>query len=182
MICLKEFYSVGEAAKMLNVHRTTLQRWDREGKLIPYRLPSGRRRYSHQQLLNALDGYNSKSCFVYLSCLKSENYSIILDKVEKFKLYSQSKNYQLKRVFLECIENEHSVKIELKKLLKDVVAEKPDKLIIENRTLFIEEGYDYIKELLSHIGTDIEEVRLDESTKTRQKVVFLSADEREMSE
>lgn len=42
--------STGRAASYLSVHVTTLQRWDREGKLRPRRLPSGHRRYSVREL------------------------------------------------------------------------------------------------------------------------------------
>lgn len=44
------FISTGRAARYLSVHVTTLQRWDREGKLSPRRLPSGHRRYSVREL------------------------------------------------------------------------------------------------------------------------------------
>jgi excisionase family DNA binding protein len=43
--------SVGEAAEMLGVTVKTLQRWEREGRLIPHaRTPTGRRRYTEVQL------------------------------------------------------------------------------------------------------------------------------------
>ncbi|MFH0820643.1 MAG: helix-turn-helix domain-containing protein [Candidatus Peregrinibacteria bacterium] len=38
-------YSVGEAAKMLNISIETLRRWDRSGKLIAVRTQGGQRRY-----------------------------------------------------------------------------------------------------------------------------------------
>jgi predicted site-specific integrase-resolvase len=42
---------VGEAAEMLGVTVKTLQRWEREGRLIPHaRTPTGRRRYTEAQL------------------------------------------------------------------------------------------------------------------------------------
>jgi predicted site-specific integrase-resolvase len=39
------YVSTGQAAKMLGVSVSTLQRWDRTGKLVPERTPAGRRRY-----------------------------------------------------------------------------------------------------------------------------------------
>lgn len=43
--------SVGEAAEMLGVTVKTLQRWEREGRLIPHaRTPTGRCRYTEAQL------------------------------------------------------------------------------------------------------------------------------------
>lgn len=42
---------VTEAAKLLGVTVKTMQRWEREGRLIPHaRTPTGRRRYTETQL------------------------------------------------------------------------------------------------------------------------------------
>jgi len=43
-------YSVSDAAKMLGVSVKTLQRWDREGKLIANRTPGNRRCYTDSQI------------------------------------------------------------------------------------------------------------------------------------
>lgn len=42
--------SIGEAAKYLGISRDTLRRWEKKGKIIPYRSPSNRRYYSQDQL------------------------------------------------------------------------------------------------------------------------------------
>lgn len=42
--------SIGEAAKHLGVSRDTLRRWEKKGKISPYRSPSNRRYYSQDQL------------------------------------------------------------------------------------------------------------------------------------
>jgi DNA-binding transcriptional MerR regulator len=39
-------YTISEFAKIVNVTTKTLREWDRIGKLIAIRLPSGHRRYS----------------------------------------------------------------------------------------------------------------------------------------
>ena len=43
-------YSTGKAATYLGVTVKTLQRWDREGRLVPERTDSGRRMYSQAAL------------------------------------------------------------------------------------------------------------------------------------
>jgi excisionase family DNA binding protein len=42
--------SIGEAAKYLGVSRDTLRRWEKKGKISPYRSPSNRRYYTKDQL------------------------------------------------------------------------------------------------------------------------------------
>lgn len=46
-------YTASAAAKKLGVSVKTLQRWDREGKLVPARAPSNRRLYTEEQLVQA---------------------------------------------------------------------------------------------------------------------------------
>lgn len=51
-----------EVAKMLNVSVNTLQRWDREKKLIAFRNPvSNRRYYTEEQIIELLNKGNCKN-------------------------------------------------------------------------------------------------------------------------
>lgn len=47
---MKRTYNVSEAAKAIGVSVKTLQRWDREGKLVANRTPSNRRYYTDKQI------------------------------------------------------------------------------------------------------------------------------------
>ncbi len=49
-------YKTGEIAKILGVTVTTIQRWDRSGKLKAGRLPSGHRFYTREQVDKILKG------------------------------------------------------------------------------------------------------------------------------
>lgn len=47
---MNKTYNISEAAEIMGVSVKTLQRWDREGKLIANRTPSNRRYYTDKQL------------------------------------------------------------------------------------------------------------------------------------
>ena len=49
---MERTYNVSEAAKKIGVSVKTLQRWDRDGKLVANRTPSNRRCYTDSQLKN----------------------------------------------------------------------------------------------------------------------------------
>ena len=49
---MEKTYNVSEAAKKIGVSVKTLQRWDRDGKLVANRTPSNRRYYTDSQLKN----------------------------------------------------------------------------------------------------------------------------------
>lgn len=49
---MQDTYTVGEMAARLHKSRRTLQQWDRDGRLTAFRTPTGRRFYTHDQLLD----------------------------------------------------------------------------------------------------------------------------------
>lgn len=53
---MKTTYNVSEAAAKLGVSVKTLQRWDRDGKLVANRTPSNRRYYTEEQIKEVLGG------------------------------------------------------------------------------------------------------------------------------
>ena len=53
---MEKTYNVSKAAEKLGVSVKTLQRWDRDGKLVASRTPSNRRYYTEEQLKEAIDG------------------------------------------------------------------------------------------------------------------------------
>lgn len=65
---MNKTYNISEAAEIMGVSVKTLQRWDREGKLVANRTPSNRRFYTEKQIH---DIYNDKEIMEENSlCLK----------------------------------------------------------------------------------------------------------------
>lgn len=56
---MEKTYNVSEAAEKLGVSVKTLQRWDREGKLVASRTVSNRRYYTESQLAEIMEGENN---------------------------------------------------------------------------------------------------------------------------
>ena len=52
---MEKTYNVSEAAEKIGVSGKTLQRWDRDGKLVSKRTPSNRRFYTESQLREVLN-------------------------------------------------------------------------------------------------------------------------------
>ena len=54
---IKEYITIKDAAELLGVDKTTLRRWDKAGKLKPYRHPLNRYRlYKREELEQLLRG------------------------------------------------------------------------------------------------------------------------------
>ncbi|MFC1790468.1 MerR family DNA-binding transcriptional regulator [Patescibacteria group bacterium] len=47
---MEKNYTIGDAAKYIGVSRDTLRRWEKKGKITPFRSPSNRRYYTKEQL------------------------------------------------------------------------------------------------------------------------------------
>jgi len=47
---MPKWIAIGEAAKYLGISRDTLRRWEKAGRIKPYRSPTNRRYYTKEQL------------------------------------------------------------------------------------------------------------------------------------
>ena len=57
----QELLSVGKAAGLLNVHPDTLKRWERAGRIVAYRTPTGHRRFRRSDVERLLEPTRSAS-------------------------------------------------------------------------------------------------------------------------
>ena len=62
-----QLISIGKAAKFLGVTPMTLRRWEKSGKLLPLRTPTGQRRYTVEQLSGILGGGSAERALLWVS-------------------------------------------------------------------------------------------------------------------
>ena len=62
---MKNTYNISEAAELIGVSVKTLQRWDRDGKLVASRTPSNRRYYTKNQLKKYIEVGDNVMYYVY---------------------------------------------------------------------------------------------------------------------
>lgn len=62
-----ELMAIGKAAKFLGVTPTTLRRWEKSGKLLPLRTPTGQRRYTREQVSGVLGGGSAERALLWVS-------------------------------------------------------------------------------------------------------------------
>jgi excisionase family DNA binding protein len=48
-------FNIEQASKFLNVSKTSLRRWEKEGKIKSHRTPGGHRRYEEKDLLKLIE-------------------------------------------------------------------------------------------------------------------------------
>ena len=160
---------IGEASKVLGVSITTLRRWEKEGKIEPYRIGK-ERRYSYEDLMRLLGKKKEDAVAVYARVLSRDQlkdlqrqadylHSIVQDKFQKV--------YVIKDVASGVKESRKGILklIELAKLhkIKAIYITYPDRL-----TRF---GYDYFVEFFKALGVDVIAVNGKEFKEPEQELV-----------
>lgn len=98
---MERTYNVSEAARILGVSVKTLQRWDRDGKLVANRTPSNRRFYTEKQIndiYNDVEIIEENSKGLIETVAKMQNGSVVtiefedecLDYITKTKWFDQN--------------------------------------------------------------------------------------------
>jgi len=94
---MKKLISIGEVSIILGVSISTLRRWGKNGKLLPYyRTIGNQRRYNLEAILNLIEPYN-----------KNENrYNILYSRVSS---KGQENNLNYQKEYLEQYAKEHKI-------------------------------------------------------------------------
>jgi len=79
---VEKTYNVSEMAKLLKASVKTLQRWDREGKLIANRTPGNRRYYTDKQLRDFLRDKAKAEDSSSGTAIKQGDYILITDPMQ----------------------------------------------------------------------------------------------------
>lgn len=168
-----------ETMRLLNVSKSTLHRWDREGRLTAVRTDGGHRRY-RQSEIESLVGSNetehkSSDCVVvatYARCSAS-------DQKSRGDIDRQSA-----RLFEHCIKKKYKVEYSIKDIgsgLNDkrkgfvqlcslVTSGKIDKVVIEHKDRLTRFQYNLIEYFFNNCGVEIELLDSKEHTEQEELV------------
>ncbi len=85
-------YSIGQFSNLTGVSTKTLERWDKIGKLIAYRTPTGRRYYTEEQY----SVYKSMPCTkeineVYLRAVCGRRGIVTQEQIDALKVFCAQK-------------------------------------------------------------------------------------------
>lgn len=91
---MKNFYTIGEFARLINVTEQTLRNWDESGKLVAHRtLGGGHRRYTPDQLAQFIDlpSEGDQRVLMYMRVKKDNITDEVLDEISQLRLYLTAK-------------------------------------------------------------------------------------------
>lgn len=109
---MKNFYTIGEFARLINVTEQTLRNWDESGKLVAHRtLGGGHRRYTPEQLAQFIDlpSEGDQRVFMYMRVKKDNITDEVLDEISQLRLYLTAKYGDKSDM---CVDIEDGINIE----------------------------------------------------------------------
>ena len=173
---MDKLLTLQEAKSILNVSKSTLQRWDNNGKLVALRTEGGHRRYKLSDIENILGIINNK---------EEDNKDIVVATYARCSTPDQKAHGDIERQSMRLFEycTKHNYKVEhiikdmgsglndkrkgFTKLCNLVVNKKINKVIIEHKDRLTRFQYNLIEFFFNSYGVEIE--LLDKKEYTEQE-------------
>ena len=152
-------YKVGEFAEKIGVSVSTLQRWDRTNVLKSRRTPTNQRYYTDEDLnkvLNLETETKSKRKNVGYCRVSTQGQKNNLENQQEFvSVYSLSHGVILDEIYTDIGSGLNYQRKNWNKLLKQVEANKIDKIYVTYQDRFVRFGYEWFEEFCASHGTEI---------------------------
>lgn len=173
---MDKLLTLQEAKRILNVSKSTLQRWDNSGKLVALRTEGGHRRYKLSDIENVLGIVNNK---------EEDNKKVVVATYARCSTPDQKAHGDIERqsmrLFEYCAKHKYKVEHIIKdmgsglndkrkgftKLCNLVVNKKINKVIIEHKDRLTRFQYNLIEFFFNSYGVEIE--LLDKKEYTEQE-------------
>lgn len=172
----KEFYRPGEAAKMLNLHVRTVQRYCNEG-LMKFRLTeTGRKMIYRDSLAEMLkkhellidDSISSRKDAVYarVSTHKQKSRGDLDRQIEKVCAFAALRNPKNLTVYSDTASGLNDNRKGLNVLMDEVMQGSIDRIFVNYKDRLTRFGFNYLKRVCDYNQTEIIVVSSEESNKT----------------
>jgi excisionase family DNA binding protein len=152
-------YKVGEFAELLNVSVRTLQRWDKEGTLIAYRNPKGRRYYTHSQYLDymgvSLTTNTQEKNYIYARVSNRGQKDDLENQIEFLKTYSNARGYIIEDIVTDIGSGLNYNRKNWNELFDLALEGKVNRIIIAHKDRFVRFGYDWFENFLKKRNVEI---------------------------
>lgn len=152
-------YKPNEFAEMIGVSVKTLQRWDKDKKLIAFRSPTNRRYYTHNQYVEymgkIIQEKDKRKTIIYTRVSSSGQKDDLKNQVEFLKQFANAKGLIVDEVFEDIGSGLNYNRKKWNKLLGDCMLGLVKTIIVAHKDRFIRFGYDWFEKFLKANGVDI---------------------------
>ena len=151
----KNIYKPKEFSKKVKRSVHTLQRWDREGKLIAYRTNTNRRYYTHEQFLGVMglkpDAGQQKTV-IYARVSSHNRKSDLSNQIEFLKQYANANGIIVSEILTDV---GSGLNYNRKNFNKILYSDDITTVIISYKDRFVRFGYDWFFNYLKYKGVNV---------------------------
>ncbi|SFG68230.1 Predicted site-specific integrase-resolvase [Sporolactobacillus nakayamae] len=146
-----------EMANKIGVTVTTLQRWDRSGKLVANRTPTNRRYYTEEQLNEYLGikKNNPRKNVAYARVSNFGQKDDLKNQIEFLRNYVNGKGVILDDVITDIGSGLNYKRKKWNLLIDDIMNNKIDKIYVTYKDRFVRFGFDWFERLADRFNTEI---------------------------
>lgn len=176
---MDKLLTINETKKLLNVSKSTLQRWDREGKFIAQRTEGGHRRYKLSEVQKLLGeaqqteiAQNNIVVATYARCSTPDQkaHGDIDRQSSRIFEYCSKHGYKVEYIIKDMGSGLNDKRKGFVKLCNLVAGHKIDKVVIEHKDRLTRFQYNLIEFFFNSYGVDIELVDSKDYTEQEELV------------
>ncbi len=178
---MNRLLTIKETKKILNVSKSTLQRWDKSGKLVALRTEGGHRRYKEsdintivgiEQCENSIKHCDNIIVATYARCSTPDQkaHGDIDRQSARIVEYCTKNGYKIEHVITDMGSGLNDKRKGFVKLCKLVVDRKINKVVIEHKDRLTRFQYNLIEFFFNSYGVEIELVDKKEYTEQEELV------------
>jgi len=172
-----ELLTISQAAKKLGVHPNRLRAWEKQGLLMPVRLPSGQRRYPVDEINRILGTGGVKAApeavvlYARVSTKKQADAGNLERQMERLRQYAQGKGFTVRAEFTDIASGLNQKRRGLANVLKMAEQGECKKLLIEYPDRLARFGYEYLERHLRYCGVEIIAITEQEPEDTQTELL-----------
>ena len=165
-------YSVGEFAKKIGKSVKTIQKWDRDGKLVANRTATNRRYYTHQQYLEYLGLSPSKTSVTVAYCRVSSNSQKddLNSQIAYVYEFAKSAGIIIDELITDIGSGLNFKRKNFNKLLERVETGQISKIILAHKDRLVRFGFEWFSKFCSDHSVELLVIN-DERLSPEQEVV-----------
>lgn len=158
--------SQAEACKKLNICRSTILNWEKQGLISPYRTSGKHRRYDEDKLIELIGGNIdnkilnssiSRSAVIYcrVSTKKQADCGNLERQRSRLVDFANANGYEVSNIYSEIASGINENRRELSKMIEYIKKNDVKYLIIEYKDRLARFGYNYIKKICDILNVEI---------------------------
>ena len=148
---MEKFYNISEFSKLINIKVKTLQKWDRDGVLVPHRTPTNRRYYTHTQYLQYIGKVDTiiKEHVIYARVSTRNQKDDLDNQILCITESCKRQGIPISNIYMDFGSGLNYNRKRWNELIDDCIDGKIDTIYIAYKDRFVRFGFDWFARFLS---------------------------------